>query len=84
MEIDVKLGCIPQVVAAAAVAAHEAIHIKQLRHTLHHPEGHSLVHIKDRRQLERIVSQTSHVRHPQRSALILRPSAKMHSRHGRI
>jgi hypothetical protein len=84
MEIDVKLDCIPQVVAAVAVAALEAIHIRQLRHTLHHPEGHNLVHIRDHRQLERIVSQTSHVQHPRPNALILRPSVKMRSRHGRI
>jgi hypothetical protein len=84
MEIDAKLGCIPQVVAVAAVAALEAIHTKLLRHTLHHLEGHSLVHIKDRRQLERIVSQTSHVQHLLRNALILRLSVKMRSRHGKI
>jgi hypothetical protein len=82
-EIDVKLGCIPQVAAAAPVVALEAIHTRQLRHTLHHPEGHSLVHISDRRLLARIVSQISHVQHPRQNALILRPSVRMRSRRGR-
>lgn len=84
METGVKLACIPQAAAQApAVAALEAIHTRQLRPILRRPEGHSQVHIKDRRPLEQIVSRTSHAQRLRRNVPILRLSVRMRSRRGR-
>jgi len=83
METGVRLACILQPEAAAAVAALEATHIRRLQRILHHPEGRSQAHIKDHRRLEQIVSQTSHVPHQRQSALTLQPSVKTLSRRGR-
>lgn len=85
MEIDARLVCTLQVMLAEeqAVAALEATRIKRLQHTLLRPEGHSPVLIRDRKEPAQIASPTSHVKHPQRSALIRLPSAKMLSKPGR-
>lgn len=85
MQTDARLAYTPWAAVVGQVAAVlEAIHTRQLRHTLHHPEGHSQAHIKGHRPLEQIASPTSHVQHPQRNGQILQEIVKMHSRHGRI
>ena len=69
--------------AEQAVEVLEETRTRRLRHTLLHPEGHNPAHIRGRKPPARIASPTSHVKHPQRSAPILRPSARMLSKPGR-
>jgi hypothetical protein len=85
METGARLACTLQVMLAEeqVVAVLEATHTRRLRHTLLHLEGRNLAHIRDRQPAVRIASPTFHVKHPQQSVLILRPSARMRSKPGR-
>lgn len=80
---DGRLDYIPPLVEAAAALVQEAIHTRQLQHTLLLPEGRSPVHISARKQLVQIALRNSLVKHPRRSVPILRLSVRMRSKRGK-